>query len=137
MVPTSFLGLGNGAYLLFRALKILGISGLGLKIVGGAGADVFAGAVGEAADGEEALDVLGRVRPDVVLMDINMPRMNGIECTRRIKQERPDVAVIGLSFHQEQDIAESMRDAGAESYVRKDGPPDELCRAIRAVRSAG
>lgn len=93
--------------------------------------------VGEAADGEEALDVLSRVEPDVVLMDVNMPRMNGVECTRRIKRERPDVAVIALSFHQEQDIAESMREAGAESYVRKDGPPDELCRAIRAVRTAG
>jgi signal transduction histidine kinase/CheY-like chemotaxis protein len=90
--------------------------------------------VGEAADGVEALDVARRVRPDVVLMDVNMPRMNGIECTRRIKQEHPQLAVIGLSFHQDGDVAASMRDAGAESYVRKDGPPGELCEAIRSIR---
>jgi two-component system CheB/CheR fusion protein len=85
----------------------------------------------EASNGEEAVEKATRLKPDVVLMDINMPGMNGIEATRRIMKERPGTRIIGLSVHAEDDIAESMREAGAADYVTKGGPSRELFAAIR------
>jgi CheY-like chemotaxis protein/anti-sigma regulatory factor (Ser/Thr protein kinase) len=90
--------------------------------------------VGEAADGSEALCQARALRPDVIIMDVNMPRMSGIEATRCIKQEQPSIAVIGLSLHEEQEVIASLLQAGASSYVKKGGPPDDLLRAIRAIR---
>ncbi|MEX0700607.1 MAG: MASE1 domain-containing protein [Planctomycetales bacterium] len=91
--------------------------------------------VGEAGDGEEAVRLAGRLRPDVILMDVNMPGMTGIEATRRIKAADPGVIVIGLSFRDEQAIAEAMERAGASFHVTKDGPSEELCRLIRSCRA--
>lgn len=96
--------------------------------------------VGEAADGLAAVEAAGRLQPDVVVMDVNMPVMNGIEATGRITRELPGVAVIGVSMHTEEDMAASMRRAGAVAYVRKDSPSDTLVGAIRramAGRLAG
>lgn len=87
--------------------------------------------VGEAANGREALEMVRRHAPDVILMDINMPEMNGIEATRRVKQLMPQVVVIGLSMHDLSELAQAMRDAGADGYVNKAAPSDELIRAIR------
>ena len=87
--------------------------------------------VGEASDGESAVALVRQVRPDVVLMDISMPGMNGIEATRIIHAEMPEVRVVGLSMFDQADQADAMREAGAVGYLTKSGPADELVEAIR------
>ena len=87
--------------------------------------------VGEAADGQEAVDRVAELNPDAVVMDVTMPRMDGIEATRRVKEILPNARVVGLSMHTRDDMAEAMCDAGAEAYVPKGGPPEELVRALR------
>jgi CheY-like chemotaxis protein len=86
--------------------------------------------VGEAADGEQAVELAKQTRPDVVLMDITMPRLNGIEATRHILDALPDIRVIGLSMHHEADMATAMHKAGAVAYFSKDVPADDLFTAI-------
>jgi PAS domain S-box-containing protein len=88
--------------------------------------------VGEAENGEQAL-VLARLnKPDVVVMDVNMPGMNGIEATKILTKEMPQVKVIGLSMHTERNAANAMREAGAVAYLSKGGPSEDLVEAIRA-----
>jgi DNA-binding NarL/FixJ family response regulator len=88
--------------------------------------------VGEAADGDEAIDMVRRVRPDIVVMDINMPRLDGIEATRRIASEMPFIRVIGFSMHNAEEIELRIREAGAVAFLVKSGPPEALVEAIRA-----
>jgi CheY-like chemotaxis protein len=87
--------------------------------------------VGQAANGQEALDVVRRIHPDVVLMDVTMPVMDGTEATLAIKREMPDVQVIGLSMHTDAHMASRMREAGAAGYIIKSGQIDELVDTIR------
>jgi CheY-like chemotaxis protein len=87
--------------------------------------------VGEAGDGQEAVEMALRLKPDVVLMDVTMPRMDGIEATRRISATLKEVRVIGLSMHEGEEMATAMRDAGAVAYMTKGGNPDALIAAIR------
>jgi CheY-like chemotaxis protein len=87
--------------------------------------------VGEAANGREAIELTRQHRPDVVIMDISMPVLNGIEATRQIAVEMPGVRVIGLSMHETADMDQAMRDAGAAGYLAKGGPLDALTAAIR------
>jgi DNA-binding NarL/FixJ family response regulator len=87
--------------------------------------------VGEAGDGEEAVELALVLRPDVVVMDVFMPRMNGVEATRRIVEQIPGIRVIGLSMHQGDEMAESMKRAGAADYLSKDGPTEALVTTIR------
>jgi PAS domain S-box-containing protein len=89
--------------------------------------------VGLAEDGLEAVHLARKVKPDVVLMDVNMPRMDGIEATRRITAELPEIKVIGLSVHAEPQIASEMLAAGATSFVAKSSSPEELIEAIRTA----
>lgn len=91
---------------------------------------------GEAANGEEALEQARLIKPDVVIMDINMPRMNGIEATRRLKQEMPDISIIGLSVHDDRGLTATMLEAGASCYLTKGGQSEELSRAIHATYDA-
>ena len=89
--------------------------------------------VGAAADGEEAVELCARNAPDVVLMDLEMPEIDGIEATRRIVEAHPAVAVVVLtSFSDREQIIRAL-DAGAVGYLLKDAEPDELERAIRAA----
>jgi DNA-binding NarL/FixJ family response regulator len=89
--------------------------------------------VGIAENGQVALDMVGQLEPDVVLMDIRMPVMTGIEATRLIQEQFPEVKVLVLStFDDDHDIAQSMR-AGAKGYLLKDMPAPELAGAIRLV----
>ncbi len=92
--------------------------------------------LGQADDGQSALDLARELRPDVVVMDICMPGMNGIEATRRLAAEMPGLPVIGLSMHQQADMAQAMRDAGAVDYVTKGGPGEDLIAAIRRCARA-
>ena len=89
--------------------------------------------VGEAGNGEEALDKLDKLRPDVVVMDISMPKLNGIETTKYITTSYPDIKVIALSIHAGADFVEGMLDAGAAGYLLKESLPEELILAIHAV----
>ncbi len=94
--------------------------------------------VGEAGDGVEALEVVRLMRPDVVMMDITMPRMDGVEATRQITSQWPSVKVVALSMHESDEMAQRMRAAGAVAYVLKGGMTEEILDAIRAVhREAG
>jgi PAS domain S-box-containing protein len=88
--------------------------------------------IGEASDGWEAVQLTRKLHPDVVVMDINMPVMNGIEATHIITKELPYVKVIGLSTQIEQDVATAMQKAGAVGYITKGGPFEDLIEAIRA-----
>jgi len=87
--------------------------------------------VGEAEDGEEAVEKARQLQPDVILMDISMPKMDGIEATRRIHSEFLDIRIIGLSMHDRQDQENRMFEAGASAYCTKDGATEMLLSAIR------
>lgn len=91
--------------------------------------------VGEAGDGREAIEAVRRDPPDVVVMDVGLPGMNGIEATRQIREEHPDVAVIALSTYSDRRYVENMLRAGARGYVLKKAAADELVRAVEAVRN--
>lgn len=93
--------------------------------------------VGAAGDGEEAMAKVDELKPDIVLMDIRMPGVSGIEATRRIKAQHPGVAVIVLTMYDsEMYVVEALR-AGAAGYLVKDSTKELLCGAIRAVVSGG
>jgi DNA-binding NarL/FixJ family response regulator len=87
--------------------------------------------VGEAPDGETAVKMAMQLQPDLILMDVGLPRMNGIEATREICRNVPQVQVIGLSMFDERERAEEMTSAGACLYLTKAGPAQELIAAIR------
>ena len=89
--------------------------------------------VGEAENGEEAIRRTAELRPDVVLMDIEMPGMNGIEAARRIKAQSPGTSVLALTMYEDDQYFFEMLRAGASGYVPKRAAPDELASAIRAV----
>ena len=90
--------------------------------------------VGEAGDGQQAIELTRELMPDVVLMDISMPGMNGIDATRTIHAEAPGVTVIGLSMYEPREQAQPMLDAGAAGYVSKTDAPEVLLAAIRACQ---
>jgi PAS domain S-box-containing protein len=87
--------------------------------------------VAQAADGEEAVTLAVRLKPDVVVMDVSMPRLSGIEATRRITAQAPSVKVIGLSMFENEEMSMSMRNAGASAYLTKDRASETLCDLIR------
>lgn len=89
--------------------------------------------VGEAQNGREAVERVEALKPDVVLMDIEMPDMNGIEATKRIKQVAPATAVLALTMYEDDQYFFEMLHAGAAGYVPKRAAPDELVSAIRAA----
>ncbi len=85
---------------------------------------------GEATNGLQAVELARSLHPDIILMDFSMPEMDGVEATRRIHQEMPDIPVIGLSMYDEQDRAAAMLEAGAATYLTKSGESDALLQAI-------
>jgi DNA-binding NarL/FixJ family response regulator len=89
--------------------------------------------VGGASDGRTALDIVRSLKPDVVVMDVGMTEMNGVEATRSIRAEFPEVRVVALSTHTDRRYVHHMLDAGACGYVLKIGAHEELLRAIRAA----
>jgi len=91
--------------------------------------------VAEAGDGEEAVRMAAEHRPDVAIMDISMPRLNGIEATRQIKAAQPGTAVLVLTAYDDDQYVFALLEAGAAGYLLKNVRADELVRAIRAVHA--
>ncbi len=91
--------------------------------------------VGEASDGREAVDRAIRLEPNVVVMDISMPGLNGLKATRKLKALRPQIHVVALTRHREGGYLQELLQAGASGYVLKQSSSEELIRAIRAVGS--
>ncbi len=92
--------------------------------------------LGQAADGQEAVDQARLLHPDVILMDSSMPGMDGVEATRIIHAECPDILIIGLSMYVEADRAEAMLSAGASAYLTKSGGSESLIATIRQIVAA-
>ena len=93
--------------------------------------------LGEAGTGHEALQLVERLQPDMVLMDIGLPDMTGIEVTRQIKQQWPHVAVVALTIHEDEEYFFQMLQAGANGYVPKRAAPEELLTALRTAADGG
>ena len=89
--------------------------------------------VGEVGTGSEAIEAVQKLKPDVVIMDVAMPGMSGIEATRQIKQVSPDTVVLALTMYEDEQYFFEMLNAGASGYIPKRAAPDDLVSAIRAV----
>lgn len=91
--------------------------------------------IGEAQDGEEAVALAKSLQPDVVIMDVRMPRKSGIEATREIKKENPRLAVLVLTAHDDDEYIFALLEAGANGYLLKTAEVEELVKAVRAVNA--
>ena len=89
--------------------------------------------VGEAATGEEAVARVGDLQPDIVMMDLSLPRMSGIDATRAIRTSSPSTRVLALTMHREEAYVRGALEAGASGYLVKDARPSDLVDAIEAV----
>ena len=93
--------------------------------------------VGEAANGYEAVEMDRQLQPDIFVMDVTMPKLDGIEATRRIKQQHPATVVIGLSVHNSPQVEKEMRNAGAVAFLNKETAIDQLYKTINTVWHTG
>lgn len=89
--------------------------------------------VGEAQDGQEAIEKARALEPDVILMDVSMPRMGGVEATRQVKREFPHIGIIALTMYEEQQYIFDLVRAGATGYLLKDTESSQIVEAIRAI----
>ena len=89
--------------------------------------------VGEAEDGNSALSAVAQFRPDVVVMDVGMSGMNGIDATQRLRKEHPEVKVVALSTHADKRYVRNMMRAGSSAYVLKESASEDLLRAVHAA----
>jgi two-component system, NarL family, response regulator NreC len=89
--------------------------------------------VGEASSAAEAIEAAGRLKPNVILMDIGLPDLSGIDATREIKKRSSDVSIVALTIHEDEEYFFKMLEAGASGYVPKRAAPEELLTAIRAA----
>ena len=103
----------------------------GLRMLLSAESDVEI--VGEASTAKEAIEAAEALRPDVILMDIGLPDLSGIDATREIKKRFPNVSIVALTIHEDEEYFFKMLEAGASGYVPKRAAPDELLTAIRAA----
>ena len=90
--------------------------------------------VGEASTGRTALEMVEREMPDVVVLDLSLPELHGLEVTRRIRSSFPSVAVLVLTMHQSEELARQVRDAGARAFVLKSDADQDLVKAVEALR---
>ncbi|MFW5821224.1 MAG: response regulator, partial [Bacteroidota bacterium] len=97
----------------------------------------FVGNIYEASNGVEFLDMLNSISPDIVLMDINMPVMGGIDATREALEKYPDLKIIVLTTFHDEDFVEQMMLFGVEGYMLKRSTPDEFETALKRVHSGG
>lgn len=112
-----------------------GIVREGLKLLVNAQEDMEV--VGEADNGRTAWQKAKELRPDVVVMDVSLPELNGAEATERLKRDCPDIRVLGLTVHEERGYLRRMLQAGAGGYVLKRAAAEELTQAIRTVVAGG
>lgn len=91
--------------------------------------------VGEAADGREAVELAGQLRPDVILMDISMPKGGGLGATRKMREKYPSIGVIILTIHDDEQYLYELVRAGAKGYLLKDSDPARVVEAIRKVHA--
>jgi two-component system response regulator NreC len=103
----------------------------GLKMLLSSESDVEI--VGEASTAAQAMEAAGVVKPDVILMDIGLPDLSGIDATREIKKRFPEMAIVALTIHEDEEYFFKMLEAGASGYVPKRAAPEELIIAIRAA----
>jgi two-component system, NarL family, response regulator NreC len=89
--------------------------------------------VGEAGNGREAVELAAALKPDVVVMDVTMPELNGIEATRRLTADNPHIRVVALSMHKDSVYVREILRAGARGYLLKESVADDLVAAVRAV----
>ncbi|MFT5671452.1 MAG: DNA-binding NarL/FixJ family response regulator [Polaribacter sp.] len=89
--------------------------------------------IGEASDGREAIKICAKLVPNILVIDVAMPGLNGIEAARQIHKNNPDIRIIGLSMHSGKQFIQGMFKAGAFGYLLKDGDSDELITAITTV----
>ena len=89
--------------------------------------------VGEAGNGREAVELASTLKPDIVVMDVTMPELNGIEATRRMTADNPHIRVVALSMHKDSVYVREILRAGARGYLLKDSVADDLVAAVRAV----
>ncbi len=104
-------------------------SGLRMMLENEADAEIL----GEASSAAEAIEAAMRLKPDVILMDIGLPDLSGIDATREIKRRLPDVSIVALTIHEDEEYFFKMLEAGASGYVPKRAAPEELLTAIRAA----
>ena len=93
--------------------------------------------VGEAGTGQEALQLVEQLQPDLVLMDIGLPDMSGIEVTHQVKQRWPNIAIVALTIHEDEEYFFKMLQAGVNGYVTKRAAPEELLTAVRTAIAGG
>ena len=91
--------------------------------------------VGQAANGRQALLLCSRLRPDLILMDVRMPEMDGLSATKEVKQRYPEISVMMLTMHENPDYLLEALKAGAAGYVLKDAPQEDIIEAVRRVRN--
>jgi two-component system response regulator NreC len=91
--------------------------------------------IGEASTGAQALELAGQTNPDVIIMDITLPDISGIEATRRLKKIHPEIAIVALTIHEDEQYFFEMLQAGASGYVPKRAAPDALIAAIQAANA--
>jgi two-component system response regulator NreC len=103
----------------------------GLKLILSAHEDLQV--VGEAANGREAVELAAKLRPDIVLMDVQMPELNGIEATKKMVAANPRIRILALSMHKESVYVREILRAGARGYILKDAIDTELLTAVRSV----
>lgn len=89
--------------------------------------------IGEADDGAEAIDMAEELTPDLVIMDVSMPVLNGLKATKRIKRHRPEIKILTFTRHTDDGYLQQLIQAGSDGYVLKQSAPTELIRAIRLV----
>jgi PAS domain S-box-containing protein len=95
--------------------------------------ETFVEIVGQANDGEEAVMLARQLKPDILIVDVTMPKLNGVQVTAQLSKDMPELKVIGLSMHERDDMANAMRDAGAVAYCTKGGPTETLLSVLRNV----
>lgn len=89
--------------------------------------------IGVASDGEELLQKAELLKPDIIIADISMPRINGLEATRLLSQKHPDIKVLILTMHDNKEYMQNAIDSGAKGYILKDQPADEMITAVRSI----
>jgi len=97
----------------------------------------YVNVVGQAGDGQEAIELARQLRPDILILDVTMPKLNGIQVASTLARELPGIKIIGLSMHERDDMAKAMCSAGAIAYCAKSAPIESLVSVLRGAASAG